>query len=197
MLRPRASTSAGQSSGGAVLTALVLDGAADAVEAGAFMDLARAEKAVLLEQARQLSSGVSCCRDQIRDQIQHTAFRRARGPRLAVAASRSLSQRRWHGRLPATHCAVIPQPCAQSFSALLCSALCVACFVASFRLQEWNEQTSCRRRRHLLGLREPSRGITGFPVLGFVSLDVFFDATSKKTACLRVDLELRPCTNSL
>lgn len=63
MPRPRVSTSAGQSVGGAVVTGLVLD--ADGVVAvGAFMDLARAEKAVLLEQARQLQRGVSCCRDQ-------------------------------------------------------------------------------------------------------------------------------------
>lgn len=112
VLRPRVSTSAGQSVGGAVVT--------DAVEgAGAFMDLARAEKAVLLEQARQLPSRVSYCIDQIRHQIQHTACRQARGRRLAAAASQALSQRRWHGRLPATHCAVVPRPCAQGFSTLL------------------------------------------------------------------------------
>lgn len=41
-----------------MVTVLVLDGVVDAVEPGAFMDLARAEKAVLLEQARQgLPSG--------------------------------------------------------------------------------------------------------------------------------------------
>lgn len=134
MLRPRVSTSAGQSVGGAVVTVLVLDGVVDAVEPGAFMDLARAEKAVLLEQVRQLSSGVSCCRDQIRGQIQkHTACRRARGRRLAAAASRALSQRRWHGRLPATRCAVVPQPCF-----LLCSFVWRALSLCSGRWTEMN-----------------------------------------------------------
>lgn len=124
MLRPRVSTSAGQSVGGAVVTVLVLDGVVDAVEPGAFMDLARAEKAVLLEQARQLSSGVSCGRGKIRGQIQQrTACRRARGRRLAVVGSRALSQRRWHGRWPATRCAVVPRPFVllySSYGALCC-----------------------------------------------------------------------------
>lgn len=84
MLRPRVSTSAGQSVAGAVVTVLVLD----VVEAGVFKDLAcaaKAEKAVLLEQARQLSTGVSYCAHQIL--IPDATYGLPSGPRTTPGGS--------------------------------------------------------------------------------------------------------------
>lgn len=164
MLRPRVSTSAGQSVGGEAATVPVLDGVADAVVAGAFMDLARAEKAVLLEQVRQLPSGCQL--------LQRLVSWAGSNIRLAVGPEDDAWRQRFRGlcRNGGGMAVCLRLVALRFLGHVRCSGLVALRSVVLLKALGWNEQASCSRRRHLLGLHEPPRCIVRCRVVGFVSL---------------------------